>query len=482
MFLSSGRFGYLRMKKNIFIHALIISFTFIVFSIASIAEEQGGGGGLVSPTGHDIRGNQWLFVIGIDSYIHFPCLKTSVNDAKAVKDILLKRYLFDEYHVIELYDGEATRRNILGKLRYLTRRAGPEDSVVIFYSGHGGLDSSTREGGWIPVEGGVGERSSWISNKDIYNYLKIDAIQAKHVLLIADSCFSGDSFRNYKGKMTRATDEVIKQAYKQKSRQVIISGGLKPVVTEGMSGHSIFTRFLIKGLEGNKKPFLIPSELFKGIKAGLEKNSNQTPGFGTLRDKGGERGGEMVFFLNSDELARLKEVKWQERIARKKLRSSYRDLSIMQIQSMPHVEIREEKEWGFYGHSTIRHQYEVKSIGYEKVVIDHVTGLMWHQSGSERFKDKGKIAGWVDNLNLKGYAGFNDWRLPTAEEAASLLEPKQKYGDMYVDTVFDNKQPWIWTGDSYGDDAAWAISACYGSVFWSKFNEYYCIRPVRSMK
>ena len=470
------------MKKNIFIHALIISFAFIVFSIVSIAEEQGGGEILVSPTGHDIRGNQWLFVIGIDSYVHFPRLKTSVNDAKSVKDILLKRYHVDEYHVIELYDGEATRRNILGKLRYLTRRVGPEDSVIIFYSGHGGLDSSKREGSWIPVEGGVDERSSWILNKDIYNYLKIDAVQAKHVLLIANSCFSGDFFWNYKGKMTRATDEIIKQAYKQRSRQVITSGGLKPVVNERVSSHSIFTHFLLKVLDENKKPFLIPSELFKGIKVGLEENSNQVSRFGTLKGKDKKKGGELVLFLNLAELARIKGIKWQNRMARKELRSSYRDLSIMQIQSMPHVGIREEKEWGFYGHGTVRHQYEAKSIGYEKVVIDHATGLMWHQNGSERFKDKEKIAEWVDNLNLKGYAGFNDWRLPTAEEAASLLEPAQKYGDMYVDTVFDNKQPWIWTGDSYGDDAAWAISACYGSVFWSKFNEYYCIRPVRSMQ
>jgi hypothetical protein len=453
-----------------------------VFSIVIVAEEQGGGAVLVSPTGHNISGNQWLFVIGIDSYIHFPHLKTSVNDAKAVKDILLKRYYFDEYHVIELYDEEATKRNILGKLRYLTRRVGPEDSVIIFYSGHGSLDSAKREGNWIPVEGGVEDRSSWISNKDIYNYLKIDAIKAKHVLIIANSCFSGDSFRSYKGKMARATDEVIKQAYKQSSRQVITSGGIKPMIDDGMSDNSIFTHYLLKGLEGNKKPFLIPSELFKGLKAGLEKDSNQAPVFGALKNKGGEKGGEIVFFLNRDELARLKTVKWQNRMVRKQLRSSYRDLSITQIQSMPHVEIREEKEWGFYGHSTIRHQYELKSIGYEKVVIDHATGLMWHQNGSERFKDKEKIAEWVDNLNLKGYAGYKDWRLPTAEEAASLLESAQKYGDMYVDTAFDNKQPWIWTGDSYGDDAAWAMSACYGSVFWSKFNEYYCIRPVRSMK
>jgi hypothetical protein len=149
---------------------------------------------------------------------------------------------------------------------------------------------------------------------------------------------------------------------------------------------------------------------------------------------------------------------------------------------MPHVEIREEQDWGFYGHSTIRHRYEVRSIVYDEVVVDYTTGLMWHQNGSERFKDKEKISEWVDNINLKGYAGFKDWRLPTIEEASSLLEPKQLFGDMYVDTVFDVKQPWIWTGDSYGNDAAWVMSACYGSVFWNKFDEYFSIRPVRSMK
>ncbi|MBT3880386.1 MAG: DUF1566 domain-containing protein [Candidatus Scalindua sp.] len=470
------------MKKIILFHVFIILFVFLVFSIVTVAEEQKGSVALVSPTGHEISGNQWLFVIGIDSYTNLPRLNTSVDDAKAVKEILLKRYLFDEYHVIELYNEEATRRNILGKLRYLTRRVGPEDSVTIFYSGHGALDSAKREGSWIPVEGGMEERSSWISNKDIYNFLKIGAIQAKHVLLITNSCFSGDSFRSFRGEIPRASDEVIKQAYKQGSRQVITSGGAKPVVNKRVSDNSVFTHFFLKGLEGNKKPFFIPSELFKGIKVGLEKNGDRTPGFGTLKNKGGEKGGELLFFLNLDELARLKEIEWQERMVRKKLRSSYEDLSVMQIQSMPHIEIREEKEWGFYGHSTIHHQYEIKSVGYEKVVIDHATGLMWHQNGSERFKDKEKIAGWVDNLNLKGYAGFNDWRLPTAEEAASLLEPTQKFNDMYVDKVFDNKQPWIWTGDSYGYDAAWAMSACYGSVFWSKYNEYYSIRPVRSMK
>ncbi len=94
------------MRKYIFIHALIISFVFLAFSFVSIAEEQSGGAELVSPNGHEIRGNQWLFVIGIDSYTNIPRLNTSVDDAKAVKEVLLSRYHFDEYHTIELYDEE----------------------------------------------------------------------------------------------------------------------------------------------------------------------------------------------------------------------------------------------------------------------------------------------------------------------------------------------------------------------------------------
>jgi len=470
------------MKKYIFIHALIISFVFLVFTFVSIAEEQSGEAELVSPNGHEIRGSQWLFVIGIDSYANFPSLKTSVDDAKAVKEILLKRYYFDEYHTIELYDQEATRRNILGKLRYLTRRVGPDDSVTIFYSGHGVLDSAKREGSWIPVEGTTEDRSSWISNKEIYNYLKVDANKAKHVLLITNSCFSGDSFRGYREKMARATDEIIKTAYNRRSRQVITSGVIKPLAEETLGGNSVFTRFLIKVLNSNKKSFLVSSKLFEGIKIELEESSNQPAEFGKLNDKGIQKGGELVLFLNMEELARLNNIKWRDRIARKYLRSSYRDMSVAQVQSMPHVEIRDEQDWGFYGHSTIRHQYDVKSIVYDEVVLDHTTGLMWHQNGSERFKDKEKISEWVDNLNLKGYAGFKDWRLPTAEEAASLLESAQTFGGMYVHTVFSKKQPWIWTGDSYGNDAAWVMSACYGSIFWNKFDEFFSIRPVRSMK
>ncbi len=52
---------------------------------------------------------------------------------------------------------------------------------------------------------------------------------------------------------------------------------------------------------------------------------------------------------------------------------------------MPNISIRENTNNGFYGHSTVNHSYEKKSISGDKVVVDQTTGLMWHQSGSANY-------------------------------------------------------------------------------------------------
>jgi len=91
----------------------------------------------ISPTGTEVMGDQWIFVIGIDTYIHWPRLETAVSDAQSVRDVLLSQYYFDKDHLFELYDEQATRKNILAKLRRLAQNVGQDDSLLIFYAGHG---------------------------------------------------------------------------------------------------------------------------------------------------------------------------------------------------------------------------------------------------------------------------------------------------------------------------------------------------------
>ncbi len=163
------------------------------------------------------------------------------------------------------------------------------------------------------------------------------------------------------------------------------------------------------------------------------------------------------------------------------LRSSYMNLTVLQVQSMSNVSIRSKKAWGFYGHSTIQHEYETKIIDDEKVVIDHATGLMWQQSGSYDYMSRKEVKKWLRGLNRKGYAGYTDWRVPTIEEASSLLEASEKNGNLYIDTVFDEKQRWLWTGDSCSSGGMWRVYLDDGYVDWGDVSLLF-VRPVRKIK
>jgi len=91
-------------------------------------------------------------------------------------------------------------------------------------------------------------------------------------------------------------------------------------------------------------------------------------------------------------------------------------------------------------------------------VIDHATGLTWQQSGSKETMSFAEAEKYIQKLNGQEYAGHNDWRLPTLEEAMSLMEPSTKNGDLYIDPVFDKTQRWIWTADKREAGVAWVVS------------------------
>ena len=163
------------------------------------------------------------------------------------------------------------------------------------------------------------------------------------------------------------------------------------------------------------------------------------------------------------------------------LRSSYMNLTVSQVQSMSSISMRRKKAWGFYGHSTILHEYEEEIIGDDKVVIDHATGLMWHPSGSCEYMKRKEVKKWIRGLNRKGYAGYYDWRVPTVEEASSLLEASEKNGNLYIDTVFDKKQRWLWTGDSCSSGGMWRVYLDGGYVDWGDVSLLF-VRPVRKIR
>ncbi|MEZ4746604.1 MAG: DUF1566 domain-containing protein [Calditrichia bacterium] len=94
----------------------------------------------------------------------------------------------------------------------------------------------------------------------------------------------------------------------------------------------------------------------------------------------------------------------------------------------------------------------------DKCIMDVYTGLYWQQSGSPDSMIWNDTQKYIKQLNEKNFGGFSDWRLPTLEEAMSLMERERKKGDFYIDPVFDEKQPWIWTADRQSASRAWLVT------------------------
>lgn len=137
------------------------------------------------------------------------------------------------------------------------------------------------------------------------------------------------------------------------------------------------------------------------------------------------------------------------------------------------------KPWCNPNCKSLQHDFELQHDG--QVVIDHTTGLMWQQSGSANYLTFVNAEKYIYDLNAMQFCGYVDWRLPTLEEAMSLMECEKKSGDLYIDRLFDRRQPHIWTVDKEeGTGWIWLVSFNHGGCNRHDTNDENFVRAVRS--
>jgi uncharacterized caspase-like protein len=188
-------------------------------------------------------------VIGNDQYEHMPRLTTAVADATAVADILKRKYHFQ---VTTLYN--ANRYQILSALNELRAELTERDNLLIYYAGHGELDEANMRGNWLPVDAEQNSTANWISNTSLTDLL--NAMAARHILVVADSCYSGSLTRSSLARLERGMTEEARIAWQTKmaegrSRTALTSGGLQPVLDGGGGKHSVFAKAFLNVLEAN---------------------------------------------------------------------------------------------------------------------------------------------------------------------------------------------------------------------------------------
>lgn len=125
------------------------------------------------------------------------------------------------------------------------------------------------------------------------------------------------------------------------------------------------------------------------------------------------------------------------------------------------------------------HRLEVQSEGL--IIYDHASGLRWQQSGSRDTMSYESTKAYISKLNREHFAGYNDWRLPTLEEAVSLMRPTKENGDLHIDPVFDPGQTRVWTSDFRKDAMAWVVrfDSGYCDYTYTDNNIKYYVRALR---
>ena len=205
-------------------------------------------------------GGGHALLIGVGSHTYAPHLDVpiSVEDAKAVAEILTNEDYcgYPQNQVKVLHDRSATREGILGELAELSGRVKPEDTVTIFYCGHGdyGTDGEYYLVGYdARISGSKVQAGTGVSQSALLGHLA--NIPAKRVLVIFNACHSAEI------SPTLSVDQALgSKILPDTAKDALLSTGSGRIIITackeeqlsyiGKGDLSIFTQAVVDGLRG----------------------------------------------------------------------------------------------------------------------------------------------------------------------------------------------------------------------------------------
>jgi uncharacterized caspase-like protein len=210
---------------------------------------------------------RWAVVIGVGTYEHpsIPRLRYAVADAEAIYETLIGAAGFRKEHVLLLTDRterKPTLKNIKWALgTFLARSARKDDTVLIFFAGHGapetdprGLERDGLAKYLIPSDAEADDLYSSARPMDELQTV-FGRIEAERVVAFLDACYSGAAGgRTFSSQRTRAggvDDLFLERLTRSKGRAIITASRPAEVSIELPElGHGIFSYYLVDGLKG----------------------------------------------------------------------------------------------------------------------------------------------------------------------------------------------------------------------------------------
>jgi hypothetical protein len=156
-----------------------------------------------------------------------------------------------------LLDADATLHNLRQALAAVTARSQPQDTVVIYFSGHGAIlrDLATPESALLPVDTIRNDlRSSSLTEAEFTDALR--AIKSERLVVLLDACHS-DGAGSFKGENP---DGILSFGYSEKSLSRLAQGIGRVLIASSRESetslifhgarNSLFTEHLLAALRG----------------------------------------------------------------------------------------------------------------------------------------------------------------------------------------------------------------------------------------
>ncbi|MFS8084786.1 MAG: caspase family protein, partial [Acidobacteriota bacterium] len=207
------------------------------------------------------QGSAYILAVGINKYSNQDYnLRYAVADARDFsaevkrQQALLKRYA--QIEVISLSDADATKTNILRKLTQLAARVQPEDTVIVYFAGHG--TAQGKQFYLIPHDLGYDGPREKVNGAGLQTILVhsisdreleplFEGIDAGQLLLVIDACNSGQALETEEKRRGPMNSKGLAQLAYEKGMYVLTAAQSYQAAQEAARlGHGFLTYALVE--------------------------------------------------------------------------------------------------------------------------------------------------------------------------------------------------------------------------------------------
>lgn len=254
---------------------------------------------------------RYALVIGVSHYLHpaIPPLRFAAQDAEAMYRFLTAQAGFKPENANLLTEANATLANMWHALDGLVRSSLPEDTVLIYFAGHGTAEVAghSREADGltkyvVPYDGTPGALLSTGFPMDSFEQV-FAHLRSQRVVLMLDICWSGAiggrTFQRVPLRGGTLGDHFLERLTSSRGRAVLAASGVNQNCVEpedeGLRG-GLFTHYLLRGMAGeadrDRNGIVTVRELHRFVEARVSLHARRLGGDQQPLLKGSEVDGD----------------------------------------------------------------------------------------------------------------------------------------------------------------------------------------------